>query len=125
MADIYFSLSTDASNMKNRKLFPVCLQYFTLSGIQKKLLDFIEQNDESSSEIADMLISCLGTYNLSVNNVSGYSADNASVNYGCKKSVFTALKALNKNIIKANCNSHVVHNTLRKSQTFLTVILRL
>lgn len=110
----YFSLSTDASNMKNRKLFPVCLQYFTLSGIQKKLLDFIEQNDESSSEIADMLISCLGTYNLSVNNVSGYSADNASVNYGCKKSVFTALKALNKNIIKANCNSHVVHNTLRK-----------
>lgn len=30
-----FSISTDASNMKNRKLFPVCVQYFSAkSGIQ-------------------------------------------------------------------------------------------
>ena len=46
--------------------------------------------------------------------MSAYSADNASVNYGSKKSVFTALKALNGGIIKANCNAHIVHNTLRK-----------
>ena len=67
------------------------LQYFTLSGVQKKLLDFVEPNDENTSEIADMLLNCLSTNNLHVSNVSSYSADNASVN-------FTALKALKTNI---------------------------
>lgn len=111
----YFSLSTDASNMKNRKMFPICLQYFTIdSGIKKKLLDFVEQNDEKSAEIADMLISNLNDKGLEVKNVSAYSADNASVNYGCQKSVLTALHSVNNNIVKANCNAHVVHNTLRK-----------
>ena len=81
-----FSISTDASNMKNRKMFPVCLQYFTVeSGINKKLLEFVEQNDEKSSEIADMLISSIQDNGLDIQNISAYSADNASVNYGCKK----------------------------------------
>jgi len=110
-----FSISTDASNMKNRKLFPVCVQYFSAeAGIKKKLLDFVELNDEHSAEVADMLVTCLRSNGLDVKNVSAYSADNASVNYGSKKSVFTALKALNGGIIKANCNAHIVHNTLRK-----------
>lgn len=110
-----FSISTDASNMKNRKMFPVCLQYFTVeSGINKKLLEFVEQNDEKSSEIADMLISSIQDNGLDIQNISAYSADNASVNYGCKKSVFKELHSLNSNIVKANCNAHVVHNTLRK-----------
>ena len=118
----YFSLSTDASHMKNRKMFPICLQYFTIdSGINKKLLDFVEQNDEKSAEIADMLISNLNDKGLEVKNVSAYSADNASVNYGCQKSVFTALHSVNNNIVKANCNAHVVHNTLRKMTDVLDV----
>jgi len=64
--------------------------------------------------VADMSVTCLSNNGLDVKNVSAYSADNASVNYGCKKSVFTALKALNGGILKANCNAHIVHNTLRK-----------
>jgi hypothetical protein len=43
-----FSVSTDAPNMKNRRMFPVCLQCFTIqSGINKKLLDFVERNNET------------------------------------------------------------------------------
>ena len=110
----FFSVSTDASNMKNRKLFPVCLQYFCLDGVHRKLLDFVEQNDESSAEVADMLTASLTTHGLNIKCMVGYSADNASVNYGCKKSVYTALQALNPNVLKANCNTHIVHNTLRK-----------
>jgi hypothetical protein len=110
----FFSLSTDASNMKNRKLFPVCVQYFCVDGIHKKLLDFVEQNDESSAEVADMLTTSLSTHGLNIEHLVGFSADNASVNYGCRKSVYTALQSLNPNIVKANCNAHIVHNTLRK-----------
>jgi len=68
-----------------------------------------------------MLISNLNDKGLEVKNVSAYSADNASVNYGCQKSVFTALHSVNNNIVKANCNAHVVHNTLRKMTDVLDV----
>lgn len=111
----YFAVSTDASNLKNRKMFPICVQYFTIeSGVNKKLLDFIEQNDEHSVVLAEMIVSSLSAHRLDIKNVSAYSADNASVNFGCKQSVFTKLKTLNSKIVKANCNAHVLHNTLKK-----------
>jgi hypothetical protein len=61
-----FSVSTDASNMKNRKHFPVCLQYFCVDGVRKKLLDFVEQNSETSNEIADMIMATLTGNDLTV-----------------------------------------------------------
>jgi len=51
--------------------------------------------------------------------VSSYSADNASENYGKKQSLFTKLKALNGKIVKANCNAHILHNTLKKVTDFI------
>ena len=96
-------------------MYPVCMQYFSYeSGISKKLLEFVELNDEHSTEVSEMLKTAIDGCGLDINNVSAYSADNASVNYGCKNSVFAKLQSLNGNIIKANCNAHVVHNTLRK-----------
>lgn len=46
-------------------------------------------------------------------NITSFEADNAPVNFGCKSSVFTKLKTFNKNLIKANCNCHVLHNTAK------------
>lgn len=110
-----FSVSTDASNLKNRKMFPVCIQYFCFkTGVNKKLLDFVELNDEHSGEVVQMLQTAIEDCGLDVQNVSAYSADNASVNFGRRKSVFTGLQSINANIVKANCNAHVIHNTLRK-----------
>jgi len=110
-----FAVSTDASNLKNRKMFPICVQYFNIEcGVNKKLIVFDEQNDECSVAVGEMLKTGLNKIGLDVKNVSAYSADNASVNYGVRQSVFTELKALNKNIVKANCNAHITHNTLRK-----------
>jgi len=77
-------------------MFPVCIQYFTAdSGINKKLLDFVEQNDEHSVPVAEIITKSLSSHSLDIKNVSAYSADNASVNYGSKQSVFTELKAVN------------------------------
>lgn len=111
-----FAIGTDASNVKNRKMFPVCLQYFTVeSGINTKLLDFVELNDEHSEAVAKMMLKSLSENNLDIKHVSSYAADNASVNYGVRQSVFTELKKENGSILKANCNAHVTHNTLKKA----------
>lgn len=110
-----FSVSTDASNLKNMKMFPICVQYFTVdSGINKKLIVFDEHNDEHSVAVGCMIKTGLNKHGLDLKNVSAYSADNASVNYGVRQSVYTELQAENKNIVKANCNAHISHNTLRK-----------
>ncbi|XP_010775704.1 pre-mRNA-processing factor 40 homolog A, partial [Notothenia coriiceps] len=46
------SLKTDASNKGNRKMFPLAVQYFTPeSGVTNKMLDFIENPDESAAGI--------------------------------------------------------------------------
>jgi hypothetical protein len=116
MMPMNFSIATDASNVKNRKMFPVCLQYFTIeSGICNRLLDFVELNDEHSAPVAKMMLKSLSDNNLDIKHVSSYAADNASVNYGVRKSVLTALQKENSKILKANCNAHVSHNTLRKA----------
>lgn len=37
---VFYSVATDASNKGNRKMFPVCVRYFSVSdGVQSKLLD--------------------------------------------------------------------------------------
>jgi len=48
-----------------------------------------------------------------MSNLVSYSADNAAVNYGKFHSVFTNLRKINSNIIKANCNCHVLHNAAK------------
>jgi len=51
-----FAVSTDASNLKNRKMFPICVQYFNIEcGVNKKLIVFDEQNDECSVAVGEML----------------------------------------------------------------------
>ena len=89
-------------------MFPVCIQYFTVSsGATTKLLDFIELNDERSSKLADMLTTSITNNGLDLANASAYSADNANVN-GCRKSVFTTLNDLNNKLIEAHCNARVL-----------------
>lgn len=46
--------------------------------------------------------------------MTAYAADNASVNYGVRQSVFTDLLSKKASIVKTNCNCHAVHNTLKK-----------
>jgi hypothetical protein len=52
---------------------------------------------------------------LSVQTVSAFSVDNASVNYGKHSSVFQNLKKVNDRIIAANCPAHILHNASKKA----------
>lgn len=120
--NIYFSLQIDASNRKNKKLFPVVVQYFTReNGIQTKLIDFYENSDESADGMFKAVEESLKNCKLSVQNISGLSADNCNANFGTHHSLYTNIKSINAELIKANCHAHIVHNAVRHSLEFLDV----
>ena len=49
---VFSSVASDASNKGNRKMFSVCVRYFSVSdGVQCKLLDFYEGSDETTNGI--------------------------------------------------------------------------
>ncbi|XP_037504964.1 uncharacterized protein LOC119381046 [Rhipicephalus sanguineus] len=110
-----FALSTDASNKGNRKLFPIAVRFYDVSGagITDALIDFCEQADETSGGICELLATSLEKVGLSLERAVAYSADNASVNYGKHNSVFQKMQKDQPTLLKANCNCHVVHNTAK------------
>jgi hypothetical protein len=111
-----FSVSTDASNKGNRKFFPLAIRFFYVNvGISDYLLNFYEETDESSASITSTIVAALQRQGLDLQNVIAYGADNASVNYGKNCSVFQKLKELQPNMIKANCNLHIIHNEAKHS----------
>ena len=109
-----FSVATDASNKKNRKMFPVCICFFDKDlGICERLVDFIEQADESADAIFRSLVRALNNLNIKEDRVVAYGADNAPVNYRVNESVFTKLREKQPFLIKGNCNCHILHDTAK------------
>lgn len=48
-----FSIATDASNKRNRKMFPIVVRYFDVeTGIRNRIIHFYEDSKESSEDIA-------------------------------------------------------------------------
>ena len=114
MQNLRFSLSTDASNKGNVKLFPVVIKYFNKNeGIVNFVLDLYDDANEKSIDIYNNITRILKSYNLSISNVIAYGADNASLNYGIHKSVYVNLQNENNCIVKGNCNCHIIHNTAK------------
>lgn len=115
-----FSISTDASNKGNIKTFPIVIRYFSKNtGINTKLLSFYEANSEKSNDIAESLKTKLEGRNLHLANVTSFSADNANVNFGSKKSVFVELKKTNPDMIGMGCLCHIIHNSFKNALKLL------
>lgn len=72
-----------------------------------------EDADETSLDIYQCLIKITADAGLSIDQISAYSADNASVNYGIHNSVYQKLKAENEHVFKANCYCHVINNCVK------------
>jgi hypothetical protein len=102
----YFSIASDASNHGSSKMFPVAIKFWTpQDGMHNRVLDFYSDSEESAETIANQLTSRLEKMDLSIQKVSEFSVDNASVNYGKHSSVSQNLKMVNDRIIAANCQN--------------------
>ncbi|KAK4881503.1 hypothetical protein RN001_004822 [Aquatica leii] len=120
--NLYFSIATDASNKKNRKMFPICVRFFDYNtGIENRLLEFVECNDECANQVSKLLIGTLEKNGLSLNKVSAFAADNTNVNFGRNHSIYTLLLAENNKIVKAGCPVHILHNAAKYSTDKLEV----
>lgn len=110
---IPFSIQTDASNKGNQNMFPLSIQYFTpKSGVTQKMIDFLENPNESADGIVGCIENSLEQLSLTLDQVSAFSADNTNVNYGVHNSVYTKLKK-NSYLLTGNCHAHIVHNTVK------------
>ena len=70
-----FSIQTDASNKGNRKMFPLAVQYFSPEcGVTNKMLDFIENADESAAGIVALIEQSLDKFGLLLDHVTAFSA---------------------------------------------------
>lgn len=58
---------------------------------------------------------------LKIKQITSYSAANAAVNYGIHNSVYQKFKDALDQIIKANCNCHILNNCVNRSLTELFV----
>lgn len=109
-----YSLSSDASNKGNVKLFPLIISYFVPEeGIKFGLLDFYSDQYETAEAITTKILECLKEKKLPLSSAVAYSADNAAVNYGRKNSVFQKLGEQVPGLLPANCFCHVFHNAAK------------
>lgn len=116
---MYFSVSSNASNVGNTKTYPYTVQYLGVDGICQKLLDFYEDPNECSADIFQRLKEITEFNGLKLEHISAYSVDNASVNYGRHNSVYQKLADVNKRIIKANCKCHMLNNCIKNANKVL------
>lgn len=121
-AAAYFSVATDTSNKGNRKMYPICIRYFTAeNGIECKLLDFFEEPSETADTISQSILKTLQNFNLDIKNVASFSADNTNANFGKNRSCFTLLREKNSRILKNGCPAHIVNNTFKHAANQLSI----
>ena len=109
--NLKYSISNDASNKCDKKMFPLSIQYFHVENAMTNfILDFCESAEENSEKIYKEITERLANNGLKINNLVAFGADNASINYGVHQSVYVNLTYENDSIIKANCLCHVIHN---------------
>lgn len=116
----FTSVSLDASNHKDLKMFPTLVRYFDpKTGVQVKLLELEALPGETSEIICNHLTTVLQKANI-FSKFVGFSADNrpTNTNFGGaaqqgKNNVFYKLKnALGHDVIGIGCAAHVINNTI-------------
>lgn len=135
----FYSISTDASNHKAIKVFPLLVQYFDpfKGGIQIKILGVVNLDNEKSETVSEMMIGLI-TEALSkklseeeiqeiLRKISAFSGDNCSTNFGSQarrgeNNVFYRLKDMldNPELVGVGCPMHVSHNAAKKGLGMLS-----
>lgn len=113
----FVSISTDASNHKELKMFPILIRYFLpTEGVKVRLIELKNLTGETGEQIYEILKSCWTEWNIQ-NKLNAYTADNAPVNFGSvdrsgDKNVFNLMQhEFNNILIGMGCTAHILHNT--------------
>jgi len=77
-----FSLSTDASNHGDVKVFPLLIRYSVRGNIKNRLLELASLPGEKATQISELIIASLQKYEVPLDNFIGFCADNANTNFG-------------------------------------------
>ncbi|KAL3069314.1 hypothetical protein niasHS_018039 [Heterodera schachtii] len=127
LADKPFSLSIDASNFGNQKLFPLVVRFFTKdNGIETRLIDLESLPGETSFEVHQWINKIMEKYDLNVSNLTALSADNTKANFGGEEragenNLFFRLRQQNERLIGVGCVCHVLHNAAKKATDNLRI----
>lgn len=113
----FITMSTDASNHKELKMFPILIRYFLpTEGVKTRLIELQNLPGETGEQIFAMLEAAWSKWNIQ-NKMIAYCADNAPVNFGSvdrtgDKNVFKRMQdVFNNNLIGMGCLAHILHNT--------------
>ena len=123
-----FSISIDASNHNEVKLFPLVVRFFSAKvGVRVRILDLRSMPYETSQQIMNFICSSLEENGLKLENITSFCADNAPVNFGgCqqkgKNNVFNRLQEkTSARLIPISCPAHILYNAAEKGAERLTV----
>ncbi|CAF1304803.1 unnamed protein product [Rotaria sordida] len=117
----YFSLLYDAGNKGNAKLFPFCVQFLSVTGVKKGIIDLIDDADESAIKIFANAHQLLLDNGLDIHGLTALGADNTNVNVGDNHSVYSLFKDEIPDILKGNCYSHILHNSVKHAHRVLPI----
>lgn len=116
----YVCISTDASNRRATKIFPLLVRYFVpMEGVKVKLIELSDEKGETSDIIVALVKKTLKEFGLE-DKLIAFCGDNAPVNFGridraSEGNVFAKLKQMKGNILGVGCAAHIVHNALRNA----------
>ena len=81
-------------------MLPIAVQFFSKFDVQRDILDFIEQGDESANALFEDIKYALEANQLRLDQLVSLGSDNTSVNIGNHRSVFALLERLSPRLIK-------------------------
>ncbi|CAF4624358.1 unnamed protein product, partial [Rotaria sp. Silwood2] len=113
----FYSLSYDASNKGACKTYPFTVQFFSIVGVKRGLISFLEDSHESADAIFKNAIAIIEENGLKMENLTSIGADNTNVNFGSHHSVYSLFKERLPHLKK----SHVLHNSVKHAHDELTI----
>ena len=127
MEKTLFSVSVNASNHNELKLFPLVIRFFNAKVVVRvRLLNLRSMPNETSQQIMDFILTCLQENDLDVKRLTSFCADNAPVNFGesqmsGQNNVFYRLKQRAAQVIPVGCPAHILLNAAEKASDSLTI----
>ena len=131
-----FSISVDASNHKEVKLFALVIRFFSpKTGVNVRLLDLQSMPGETSEQIMNFILLSIEENELDLQQLTSFCADNAPANFRGsnqegKNNVLYHLRERKTCLIPVGCPAHILHNAAEKGAERLitdieTIVLKI